>query len=162
LVTDNGRVAAIGPARDLLPGLPKDMEVVNHGASILLPGFVDTHIHFPQTDVIGSGGRQLLDWLENYTFPTERRFADPVDAREGASVFLDELARNGTSTAMVFGTVHRGSVEAFFKVAAERCMRMVAGKVLMDRNCPDYLRDTASSGESDSRELLEKWHGHER
>jgi guanine deaminase len=162
LLTHQGRIAALGPARELLQSLPKDMEVVSHNDSILMPGFIDTHIHFPQTDVIGSGGRQLLDWLQDYTFPTERRFSDSAYACEVAKFFLDELARNGTTTAMVFCTVHRASTEAFFEAAAARGMRMVAGKVLMDRNCPDYLRDTAAIGESDSRELLEKWHGNER
>ena len=162
LVTRDGRIAAIGPARELLPGLSADLEIINHGGSILLPGFIDTHIHYPQTDVIGSGGRQLLDWLQDYTFPTERRFSDPVYARATAEFFLDELLRNGTTTAMVFCTVHRPSVEAFFESAAKRHLRMVAGKVLMDRNCPDYLRDTAQSGERDSRELLERWHGRQR
>ena len=162
LVTRDGRIAAIGPAQELLPNLPTDLEVVGHGDSILMPGFVDTHIHYPQTDVIGSGGRQLLDWLEDYTFPAERRFSDPVYAREVAEFFLDELVRSGTTTAMVFCTVHRASVDAFFQSAAARRMRMVAGKILMDRNSPEYLRDSVSSGEQDSRELLEKWHGHER
>jgi guanine deaminase len=162
LVTRDGRVAEVGPARELLPGLPADVEVMNHGDAILMPGFVDAHIHYPQTDVIGSGGRQLLDWLEDHTFPTERRFSDPGYAREVADFFLDELVRNGTTTAMVFCTVHRPSVEAFFAAAAQRRMRMVAGKVLMDRNCPEYLRDTAAAGARDSRELLEKWHGHDR
>jgi guanine deaminase len=162
LVTQNGRVAAIGSAPELLPGLPADTDVINHGAGILIPGFVDTHIHYPQTDVIGSGGRQLLDWLEDYTFPAERQFSDAEHARQVARFFLKELARNGTTTAMVFCTVHRASVEAFFEAAAEQHLRMVAGKVLMDRNCPEYLRDSAAGGTNDSRELLEKWHGHER
>lgn len=162
LVTQHGKVTDVGPATELLKRLPADAEVVNHPNCLLMPGFVDTHIHYPQTDVIGSGGKQLLDWLQDYTFPTERRFEDPTYARHTAGFFLDELARNGTTTAMVFCTVHRGSVEAFFEAAVERHMRMVAGKVLMDRNCPDYLRDTASSGERDSHELLEKWHGRER
>ena len=162
LVTRGGRIEAIGPAHELLQNLPTDLQIVVHGDSILMPGFVDTHIHYPQTDVIGSGGRQLLDWLEDYTFPAERRFSDPVYAREVAEVFLDELVRNGTTTAMAFCTVHRASVDAFFQSAARRSMRMVAGKILMDRNSPEYLRDSVSSGEHDSRELIEKWHGHER
>jgi len=162
LLTRDGHIAAIGPAQELLPNLPADLEVVGHADSILMPGFVDTHIHYPQTDVIGSGGRQLLDWLQDYTFPTERRFSDPVYARGVAEVFLDELIRNGTTTAMVFCTVHRASVEAFFQSAAARSMRMVAGKILMDRNSPEYLRDSVATGENDSRELIEKWHGHER
>ncbi len=162
LVTADGRVAALGPARELLPGLPATAEVVDHGENILIPGFVDAHIHYPQTDVIGSGGRELLDWLQYYTFPAEGRFSDPAHAREVAEFFLNELVRNGTTTALVFCTVHRASVQAFFQAAAARRMRMAAGKVLMDRNCPEYLRDSASGGERDSRELLEEWHGRER
>jgi len=162
LVTRDGRIAAIGPAQELLPNLPADLEVVGHADSILVPGFVDTHIHYPQTDVIGSGGRQLLDWLQDYTFPAERRFSDPVYARGVAELFLDELVRNGTTTAMVFCTLHRASVDAFFQSAAARSMRMVAGKILMDRNSPEYLRDSVATGEHDSRELIQKWHGHER
>ena len=162
LVTDDGRVAALGPARELLPTLPTDAQVVEHGDNILMPGFVDAHIHYPQTDIIGSGGRQLLDWLENYTYPTEDKFADPVHAREVAEFFLDELVRNGTTTALVFCSVHPASVQAFFQAAAARRLRMAAGKVLMDRNCPEYLRDTPETGERATRELLEAWHGRER
>ena len=142
----------------MLPGLPRDIEIIAHGDNILIPGLVDAHIHYPQTDVIASGGRQLLDWLQDYTFPTEAAFANLAHARSVAEFFLDELLRNGTTTAMVFCTVHRGSVDAFFQAAAARTLRMVAGKVLMDRNCPQDLRDTAASGERDSRELLESWH----
>ena len=158
LVVAAGRVAALGPASELLPGLPRDIEIIAHGDNILIPGFVDAHIHYPQTDVIASGGRQLLDWLKDYTFPAEALFANSAHARSVAEFFLDELLRNGTTTAMVFCTVHRGSVEAFFQAAAARNLRMVAGKVLMDRNCPQDLRDTAASGERDSRELIESWH----
>lgn len=158
LVVAAGRVAALGPATELLPALPRDIEIIAHGDNILLPGFVDVHIHYPQTDVIASGGRQLLDWLHDYTFPTEAAFANGAHARHVAEFFLDELLRNGTTTAMVFCTVHRGSVEAFFQAAAARNLRMVAGKALMDRNCPQALRDTAASGERDSRELIERWH----
>lgn len=162
LLVENGLIAAVGHAGQLLPALQQTVEVVEHTNSILMPGFIDTHIHYPQTDVIGSGGRNLLEWLESYTFPAERRFSDIGYARETADFFLDELARNGTTTALVFCTVHRASVEAFFCAARQRRMRMIAGKVLMDRNCPEYLRDTPSTGEQDSRELLEKWHGCDR
>jgi guanine deaminase len=162
LLVSGGLVEAIGPAEALLPGLPPQTEIVKHPDSILLPGFIDTHVHYPQTDVIGSGGRQLMDWLEDHTFPAERRFSDPSHAKEVAEFFFDELARNGTTTAMVFCSVHRPSVEAFFESAARRRTRMVAGKVLMDRNCPEYLRDTVDTGERDTRELLERWHAHER
>ena len=162
LVIADGRVASLGPARELLPALPTDAQLIEHGDSILLPGFVDTHVHYPQTDIIGSGGRQLLDWLENYTFPAEAAFADSAHAREVARFFLDELLRNGTTAALVFCSVHPASVQAFFEAAVARRMRMAAGKVLMDRNCPDYLRETPEAGEHDSRELLEAWHGRER
>jgi guanine deaminase len=162
LVTAHGHIAAIGPARELLAGLSKDARLVEHGDNILMPGFVDAHIHYPQTDVIGAGGRQLLDWLESYVYPTEGEFADPVHARAVAGFFLDELLRNGTTTALVFCSVHPASVQAFFEEAAARRLRMAAGKVLMDRNCPEYLRDTPAVGERDTRELFEAWHGRER
>jgi guanine deaminase len=157
LVVAAGHITAVGPAPELLPGLPRDTEVISHGDNILMPGFVDTHIHYPQTDIIASGGGALLDWLQDYTYPTEAAFAQPAHARSVAEFFLDELLRNGTTTAMVFCTVHRGSVEEFFQAAAARELRMVAGKVLMDRNCPEDLRDTPQSGERDSRELIERW-----
>ncbi|HXY76542.1 MAG TPA: guanine deaminase [Steroidobacteraceae bacterium] len=162
LVTAAGQVAAVGPARELLATLPQGTELIEHAESLLMPGFVDAHIHYPQTDIIGSGGKQLLDWLENYTFPAERGFSDAGHAREVAEFFLDELLRNGTTTALVFCSVQPASVDAFFQAAAARRLRMAAGKVLMDRNCPQYLRDTPESGERDSRALLEAWHGHER
>jgi guanine deaminase len=127
-----------------------------------MPGFIDTHIHYPQVDVIGCGGRQLLDWLHDYTFPVEREFADAGHAREVADVFLDELVRNGTTTALVFCTVHAASVEAFFAAAERRDMRMIAGKVLMDRNAPDFLLEPASEGDRASRELIARWHGRKR
>lgn len=158
LVVAGGHITAVGPAPQLLPGLPRDTEVIVHGKNILIPGFVDAHIHYPQSDIIASGGGALLEWLRDYTFPTEVAFARAAHARSVAEFFLDELLRNGTTTAMVFCTVHRCSVEAFFQAAAARNLRMVAGKVLMDRNCPPELRDTAASGERDSRELLQSWH----
>lgn len=162
LVVDRGRIAASGPARELLPALPRDVEIVEHGGKLLLPGFVDTHIHYPQTDVIAAPGADLLSWLTQHTFKAEARFADPAHARAVADFFLEELLRHGTTTAAVYCTVHPASVEAFFAAAAARCLRMAAGKVLMDRNCPPDLRDTVASGERDTRELIEKWHGHGR
>jgi guanine deaminase len=162
LLIRDGHVAAVGPASALLSTLSREIPVINHGDNLLLPGFIDTHIHYPQTDVIASAGRELLDWLEDYTFPAEQKFADAAHAQEVAEFFLDELARNGTTTAMVFCTVHRQSVDAFFTAAAQRRLRMIAGKVLMDRHCPEYLRDSASAGDVESRELLERWHDHER
>jgi guanine deaminase len=162
LVVADGRVVEVGPAAQVLAKLGADIPNVCHEGKLILPGFIDTHIHYPQTDVIASGGRQLLDWLTDYTFPAEARFADAAYARTVADFFLDELLASGTTTAMVYCTVHRASVDAFFEAAAARGTRMIAGKVLMDRNCPDYLQDTPASGERDSRELIEHWHGHER
>ena len=162
LVTAHGQVVSMGPARELLSALPTDARVLEHRDSLLMPGFVDAHIHYPQTDIIGTGGRQLLDWLVDHTYPTEGEFADPAHARAVAEVFLDELLCNGTTTALVFCSVHPASVQAFFQAAAARHLRMAAGKVLMDRNCPEYLRDSPETGERDSRELLEAWHGRER
>jgi len=162
LVVANGRIDAVGPAQALLPTLPAGIPVIEHGDSLLMPGFIDTHIHYVQTDVIASGGRQLLDWLEDYTFPEERRFADAAHAASVAEFFLDELLRNGTTTALVFCSVHETSVNAFFEVAERRGVRMIAGKVLMDRNCPPDLRDTPETGERASRELIERWHGRAR
>ncbi|HVK53447.1 MAG TPA: guanine deaminase [Burkholderiales bacterium] len=162
LVVENGLVKSVGPASDLLANLPANIHIVDYSGHLIVPGFIDTHIHYPQTDIIASPGKQLLDWLEQYTFPAERKFADKAHASEVADFFVDELMRNGTTTALVFGTVHKQSVEAFFEIAAKRNLRMVAGKVLMDRNCPENLRDTAESGYRESAELLEKWNGHER
>jgi len=162
LLVERGLVAKVGPAARLLAALPANVALVEHRNAILMPGFIDTHSHYPQTDIIAAGGRDLLQWLEHYTYPAERGFSDLEHARETADFFLDELTRNGTTTAMVFCTVHRASVEAFFQAASQRGLRMIAGKALMDRNCPAYLRDTPSTGEQDSRELLEKWHGRER
>jgi guanine deaminase len=162
LVIAGGRIEAVGPAAALLAALPANVPVHEHGDALILPGFIDTHIHYPQIDVIASAGRDLLDWLEQYTFPAERRFEDIEHARTAAEFFFDELARNGTTTAQVLGTVHRGATDVFFASAAARNLRMIAGKLLMDRNCPEYLRDTPADGVRDTRELIEKWHGHAR
>jgi len=162
LLVEAGRVAAFGPAETLLRELPPDTPIEDHRGCLLLPGFIDTHIHFPQIDVIGSGGRVLLDWLETHTFPAERRYADTAYAAAAAEAFLDELLASGTTTAMVYCTVHAGATDAFFAAAARRGLRMIAGKVLMDRNCPDYLRDPEGGGLDETRRLIERWHGRDR
>ena len=158
LVIDNGQVAKVGHAADLLPTL-KGVEITEYRDAMITPGFIDTHIHYPQTGMIASYGEQLLDWLNTYTFPTEQQFADKAHAADVAGIFLKELLRNGTTTALVFGTVHKQSVDAFFEAAQALNLRMIAGKVLMDRNAPDYLTDTPESGYADSKELIERWHG---
>jgi guanine deaminase len=162
LVVEGGKIAAVGPASQILKEWPADLPLNDHGRNLLLPGFIDTHIHYVQTDVIACGGRQLLDWLNQYTFVEERRFADVQHSEQVAGFFLDELARNGTTTALVFCSVHPESVNAFFEVAARRGVRMIAGKVMMDRNAPADLCDTAAAADRESRALIERWHGAQR
>jgi guanine deaminase len=162
LIVENGRIAALGPAESVLSQLPRGTPLADHGRNLLLPGFIDNHIHYAQSDVIAAGGRHLLDWLQDYTFVEEGRFGDPGHATRVAEFFLDELARNGTTTALVFCTVHPESVDAFFGAAERRRLRMIAGKVLMDRNAPEGLRDSPASADRESRALLERWHGKDR
>jgi len=162
LVVRDGRVVVSGPAAEILASLPAGTTVTDYRGKLILPGFVDTHVHYAQTDIIASYGAQLLEWLERYTFPVEARFGDPGHAREVAEFFLSELLRNGTTTAMVFATTHKASVDAIFEAAGARAMRLIAGKVLMDRNVPAAVRDTADSGYGDSKALIAQWHGRDR
>lgn len=162
LVIRDGRVVEAGPAEDLRRRLPSGVPVEDRRGHLILPGFVDTHVHYAQADIIASPGEQLLSWLERYTWPEERRFSDPAHAEESASFFCDELLRNGTTTASVFATVHTASVDALFGAALQRRMRMISGKVLMDRCCPDALCETAESGYEASAALIARWHGRER
>ncbi len=158
LLIENGKVAQVGAAAELLPKL-SGVDVQHYPDALITPGFIDTHIHYPQTGMIASYGEQLLDWLNTYTFPTERQFEDKAHASDVAAIFLKELLRNGTTTALVFGSVHPQSVDAFFEQAELLNLRMIAGKVLMDRNAPDYLTDTAETGYAESKALIERWHG---
>lgn len=158
----DGRVAGLGPTHQILKSRGAQDVLHDHHGKLVLPGFVDTHVHYAQVDVIASYGRQLLDWLNDYTFPAERAFADPDHARRIAGLFLDTLLSNGTTAAAVYPTVHKQSVDAFFEEAQNRKLRMICGKILMDRNSPDYLRDDVAGAEADCRELIERWHGKER
>lgn len=162
MVIENGHISTLAPAESLLPTLSSDVEITEHGDGLIIPGMIDCHVHYPQTDVIASYGAQLLNWLEDYTFPEEKRFADPAHATASADFFVEELLKNGTTSALVFATVHPHSVDAIFTAANKRRMRLAAGKVLMDRNCPTDLQDTATSGYRESRELLERWHHQDR
>lgn len=162
LVIKDGLVEQVGDAQELLTNLPKECEVTHYQDGLIMPGFIDTHVHYPQTEMIASYGEQLLEWLENYTFPAERQFSDVEHGKRVAEFFLDQLLEAGTTTALVFGTVHKESVDAFFTVAEQKKLRMICGKVLMDQNCPDYLSDTAESGYADSKALIEKWHNKDR
>ena len=138
---------------------PKDAKVDDWSGKLILPGFIDAHIHYPQTRVIGSYGAQLLDWLHKYTFVEEQKFADPAHAAAVAEFFLDELFRNGTTTAVVYCTVKPQSAEAFFAASERRGARMIAGKVMMDRDAPLELTDTPEQGYDESKALIERWHG---
>lgn len=162
LVVRDGRIEAAGAYATVAPRLADDMAILDQRGRIVTPGFIDTHIHLPQIDVIASPAPGLLDWLERYTFPTEAGFADPHTCAEASGFFLDELARHGSTSACVFGTVHPQSVEALFAAALARDVRLVAGKCLMDTNCPADLRDTAAGGVQDSADLADRWHGRGR
>ncbi|MFA7261877.1 MAG: guanine deaminase [Caulobacter sp.] len=156
LLVEDGHVAACGPWAELGPALAADIPVERLPGRILSPGFIDTHIHFPQIDMIAAFGGPLLDWLEAHTFPAERAFADRAHADAAAQAFLDELLRNGTTTAMVFGSVHRASVKALFEAALARNMRLIAGKSLMDGG-PEGLRDTVETGRDETEGLIRDW-----
>ena len=159
LVVQDGLVRQVGDSQSLLSSLPQNVDIFDHGDSLLMPGFIDVHVHYPQMEVIASYGEHLLQWLEKYTFPAEAQFGDAGYAREVSDKFIKEMLRAGTTSALVFGTVHPVSVDAFFEVCEEKNLRMIAGKVMMDRNAPSNLLDTAESSYRDSKTLIEKWHG---
>ncbi|MBQ4832927.1 guanine deaminase [Pseudoalteromonas sp. MMG010] len=162
MLIEHGKVVKLGYEQDILNGLHSDVKVIRHDAKLIMPGMIDTHIHLPQTEMVGAYGEQLLSWLTEYAFPTEKKFADEEYASHVSNIFLDELLRNGTTTALVFGTVHPQSVNAFFKASQKRNLRMIAGKVMMDRNCPEDLSDCAQSSYDESKALIEKWHNVDR
>lgn len=159
----DGHVADLGPrealTRRLDPARLAAAERHDYGDKLVLPGLIDTHVHYPQAKVIASFGRQLLDWLNDYTFPAEMAFANPEVAVRTADYFLDRLLAHGTTTASVFSTVHPGSVDAFMAAAEKRRLRMLTGKVMMDRHAPPGLCDTVADAERDCLALIERWHG---
>lgn len=157
LLAEAGRIVAVQADA---PG--EGWQRVDHSGRLILPGFIDTHVHSPQLDVIASYGTELLDWLNTYTFPAERRYADAAEAETGAARFLDALLGHGTTAAVVFPTVHKVSCDRLFAAAQQRGMRVIAGKVLMDRHAPDGLRDDVDEAERDCRELIARWHGRDR
>lgn len=157
LVLENGNVKELGTyesLQDKYSGIP----ITSYPGMLIMPGFIDTHIHFPQMEIIAAYGEQLLEWLNKYTFPTEGKFKDKAYAQKVAAIFLDELLRNGTTTALVFAAVYPESVDAFFEEASRRNLRAIAGKVMMDRNAPHFLLDTPETSYQESKRLIQKWH----
>lgn len=161
VLIEGGRIKAVGHGADLRAAYPQ-AAITDHRDALLMAGFVDAHVHYPQTGIIASWGKRLIDWLNSYTFPEEMRFADPAYAAEVAERYLDLTLAHGTTTVCSYATIHPASVDAFFIAAQARGQRVVAGKTCMDRNAPEGLRDTAKSAYDDSRALLEKWHGVDR
>ncbi|WHR56433.1 guanine deaminase [Acinetobacter haemolyticus] len=162
LITEQGKIRWFGTWDAAQDHLPTDVEIQHYPDQLIIPGMIDTHIHFPQTEMVGAYGEQLLSWLNTYTFPTEIQFKDQAYAEEIAKFFVQELLKNGTTTALVFCTVHPESVNALFEAAEQYQMRLIAGKVMMDRHAPEALCDTAESAYDDSKTLIEKWHGQGR
>ncbi len=154
-------VRAAGDHATLIGNFP-GVSVEDLSGKLIAPGFIDMHVHYPQTDVIGAPAAGLLPWLENYTFPHESRFHEPQHAGEVAAFFLDELARNGVTTALTFATSHPASVDAMFEAARERGLRFITGKVLQDRHSPDGVRDQTEQSLIDTEALIQRWHGVDR
>ena len=157
ILIEAGKIKAFGPSQSLLP-LADNCPLHDYSGHLIMPGFIDAHCHYPQLEMMASHGKQLLDWLEHYTFPTERLFENTEHAGRIAELFLAELLRQGTTTAAVFATVYPQSVDVFFEAAHRRNMRMLCGKVMMDSLAPEWLRDKAEQSYLDSRTLLQKWH----
>jgi guanine deaminase len=157
LLIEGGRIVG---AQAEAPG--EGWERVDHRGRLILPGFIDTHVHMPQLDVIASYGTELLDWLNTYTFPAEMRYADPAQSEAGAALFLGALLAHGTTAAVVFTTAHKVSADALFRGAQQRGMRVITGKVLQDRHSPDGLRDDVVQAERDCVDLIQRWHGRDR
>jgi guanine deaminase len=162
LLLRDGKIAAAGRFAEVEAQGGEEIETIDHRPHLLLPGFIDAHAHFPQMQVIASYGAELLDWLNDYTFPEETRFGDTQHGRRIARLFLDEMIRHGTTTVAAYCSVHKESAQAFFAEAHERDMLTVAGKVMMDRNAPDGLTDTPQSAYDDTKALISEWHARGR
>ena len=161
VAVSDGRILATGPADSLRAAYPQ-ARVIDHGEGVILPGFVDAHAHYPQTAIVASWGKRLIDWLETYTFPEEARFGDPDYARAQAETWLDLLIAHGTTSAASFCTIHPASVDALFEAAEARGMGVTAGRTCMDRNAPDALRDTAQAAHDETAAGIARWHGRGR
>lgn len=158
LVTRNDKIVDLGKTEHLKNKYP-NAQHHDYTGNLIVPGLIDSHLHFPQTEMLACYGEQLLEWLENYTFPTEQKFVDRDYASRISDIFIRQLFRNGTTSAMVYSSVHKQATNALFETAHENNMLIVAGKVCMDRNCPEVLRDTPYSAQRESADLIDKWHG---
>ncbi len=158
LILKQGRVQMLVDAADWIDHLPDGTIFYDYTGCLVMPGFIDTHTHYPQTEIIASYGLQLLDWLEQYTYPTEAKFAEREYADKIAEFFCDEILRNGTTTSAVFATVHSTSVDAIFEAALSRNLCLIAGKVMMDRNAPANLCDDTEESYRQCSELIKRWH----
>lgn len=159
VLTTDGVIIASGDYARVKQQAPAEAIAIDHRPHLMMPGFIDTHLHFPQMQVIGSYAAALLEWLNTYTFVEEQKFVDPVHAARIATAFFDELVRHGTTSAVAYCSVHKSSAEAFFSESHRRNFRMIAGKVMMDRNAPPALLDTPQSGYDDTKAIIEEWHG---
>ncbi|MFK0329744.1 guanine deaminase [Rhizobium sp. NPDC090275] len=159
LLMDNGVIVESGPYAEVEAKSAADAVEIDHRPHLIMPGFIDMHLHFPQMQVIASYAANLLEWLNTYTFPEECRFVESAHAQRIATHFYDELIRHGTTTAVAYCSVHKTSADAFFAEAMKRNMRMVGGKVMMDRNAPQGLLDTPQMGYDETREIIAEWHG---
>ena len=162
LLLNGGEIVSLQPWEEGSCLLSEGVAVQDYRGKLIVPGFVDTHIHYPQTEMIGAYGEQLLEWLQHYTFPVESQYHCPQHSAKMSAFFLHQLLSNGTTTALVFGTVHPESVDALFQAADQLGMRLIAGKVMMDRNAPDYLTETPEQSYQQTRELIQRWHNHGR
>src|SRR5690606_15181635 len=162
LVLHEGRILAVGPATSLLAALPPGTAIEHWPNALIVPGFIDVHVHMPQLGVLASHGAQLLDWLETYTFPAETRFEDADWSQQQAQLFLDLLLLHGTTSALAFSTSHAVSANALFEAAHDLNMAITTGKVMMDRHAPDQLRDDAQASARESQALIDRWHGRGR
>lgn len=159
IIIAEGKITWFGTWQEGQHLINSTIPITHYPEQLIVPGFIDTHIHFPQTEMIGAYGEQLLEWLNTYTFPTELQFKNKAYADKIAQFFVDELLKNGTTTALVFCSVHTESVDALFEAAERYQMRLIAGKVIMDRHAPENLCDTPESAYHDSKALIKKWHG---
>lgn len=162
LLLEEGKILSLQSWEAGHSQLKTGQSVIDYRGKLIVPGFVDSHIHYPQTEMIGAFGEQLLEWLQQYTFPVESQYHCPQHAAKMSAFFLHQLLSNGTTTALVFGTVHPESVDALFSAAEGLGMRLIAGKVMMDRHAPDYLIETPEQSYRQTRELIERWHNRGR